>query len=160
MGDLTEFSLPLRLFLRGYRWRRIDPIPWTPLEKPLWRCRLALVSTAGLVLPEQEPFDASVRGGDFSFREIPSGTDPKRLVDSQRSESYDHSGVRLDPNLAFPLDRVRELSDRGRIGSVNGRHLSFMGSITAPGRLVRHSATIAASRLVKDQVDLALLVPV
>lgn len=160
MGDLTEFSLPLRLFLRGYRWRRIDPVPWTPLEKPLRRCRLALVSTAGLVLPEQEPFDAAVRGGDFSFREIPAEADPKRLIDSQRSESYDHSGVRLDPNLAFPLDRVRELSDRGRIGSVNGRHLSFMGSITAPGRLVRHSAPIAASRLVEDHVDLALLVPV
>ena len=160
MGDLTEFSLPLRLFLRSYRWRRIDPVPWTPLEKPLRLCRLALVSTAGLVLPEQEPFDAGVRGGDFSFREIPADADPKRLVDCQRSDSYDHGGVRLDPNLAFPLDRVRELCSRGRIGSVNSRHFSFMGSITAPGRLVRQSAPVAARRLVEDQVDLALLVPV
>jgi len=67
---------------------------------------------------------------------------------------------RSDPNLAFPLDRARELVRRGRIGSVNRRHLSFMGSITAPGRLIRQSAPEAAALFVEDQVDLALFVPV
>ena len=50
--------------------------------------------------------------------------------------------------------------ERGRIGSVNRRHLSFMGSITAPGRLIRQSAPDAARWLVEDAVDIALLVPV
>jgi D-proline reductase (dithiol) PrdB len=55
---------------------------------------------------------------------------------------------------------VRELAAQDGIGSVNHRHLSFMGSITAPGRLVRDPAPAAARLLVQDQVDVALLVPV
>ena len=160
MGSLDEFSLSLRLFLRAYPWRRLDPVPWTPLAKPLAACRLALLSSAGFIAPGQPPFDSAVRGGDVSFRDIPSDIDVHTLIDVHRSESFDHTGVRQDANVAFPIDRVRELAERGRIAAVNRRHLSFMGSITAPGRLVRHSAPEAARRLVADAVDVALLVPV
>lgn len=160
MGDLSEFSLPIRLFLKAYPWRRIDPVPWVPLRKPLAQCRLGLVSSAGFVLPGQVPFEASMPGGDPSFREIPSDVDVRTLIDIHRSETFDHTGLREDPNVAFPIDRVRELTERGRIGSVNRRHLSFMGSITAPGRLMRQTAPEAARCLVVDGVDVALLVPV
>lgn len=160
MGSLDEFSLTLRLFLRAYPWRRIDPVPWTPLAKPLAECRLALVSSAAFVLPGHQPFDEARRGGDVSFRDIPFDVDVRTLIDTHRSESFDHAGMDSDPNLAFPIERVRELAARGRIGSVNHRHLSFMGSITAPGRLMRDSAPEVAARLVDDHVDVALLVPV
>jgi D-proline reductase (dithiol) PrdB len=160
MGDLSEFTLPIRLFLKAYPWRRIDPVPWTPLRKPLRQSRLALVSSAGLVLPAQPPFDDTVRGGDCSFREIAGDAEVRSLVDTHRSETFDHSGIRADPNLGLPLDRVRELAANGRIGSVNRRHLSFMGSITAPGRLVTQTAPEAVKSLVEDAVDVALLVPV
>ncbi len=160
MGSINEFTLPLRLVLKAYRWRRIDPVPWTPLKKPLAECRLALVSSAGFVATGHEAFDESIRGGDVSFRDIPANVDVSTLVDTHRSESFDHTGMREDPNVAFPIDRVRELADRRRIRSVNERHLSFMGSITAPGRLIRDTAPDAARRLVADGVDVALLVPV
>lgn len=160
MGELREFSLPVRLFLRSYRWRRIDPVPFSPLGKPVAESRVALVSSAGLVAPDQEPFDAKIKGGDPSFRELSADLDVADLVDTQRSESYDHSGVERDRNLALPLDRLRELAARGRIGSVSAVHLSFMGSITAPGRLVREQAPAAAARLLAAEVDVALLVPV
>ena len=160
MGELSEFTLPVRLFLKAYPWRRIDPVPWVPLSKPLSKCRLALISSAGFVLPNQVPFDESVRGGDPSFREIPNDANVATLVDTHRSESFNHSGIRQDPNLAFPIDRVNELAKRGRIGSINHRHLSFMGSITAPGRLVQYTAPEAARLLVDDGVDVVLLVPV
>jgi D-proline reductase (dithiol) PrdB len=160
MGTMNEFSLAVRLFLKAYPWRRIDPVPWAPLKKPLSECRLALVSSAGLVLPGQTGFDDSVRGGDTSFREIPGEAKVSELIDTHRSESFDHAGLEQDPNLGFPLDRLRELAQRGRIGTLNRRHLSFMGSITAPGRLTKQSAPEAAEWLVKDQVDAALLVPV
>ena len=114
---------------------------WRPLSKPLAECRVALVTSAGFVLPEQEPFDASFRGGDPSFREIPNDVAVRTLRESHRSKSFDHSGMRLDPNVAFPVDRLRELERGGHIGSVNRRHLSFMGSITAPGRLIQYSAS-------------------
>jgi D-proline reductase (dithiol) PrdB len=160
LATVDELSLPVRLFLKGYRWRRIDPVPWTPLEKPLREARLALVSSAGFVLPGQEPFQTGLSGGDGSFREIPADTGVSTLIETHHSQSFDHSGIRSDPNLGFPIDRVREMAAQGRIGAVNHRHLSFMGSITAPGRLVRDHAPEAARLLVSDGVDVALLVPV
>lgn len=160
MGELSEFSLKVQLFLRAYRWRRVDPVPWTPISKPLSDCRVALVSSAGFVTPEQDPFDEKKRGGDPSFREIPDSVDVSTLVDTHRSQSFDHSGMRRDPNLALPIDRLRELSETGRIGQSSGRHLSFMGSLTATGVFVRDMAPRAAERLVQDGVDVALLVPV
>ena len=160
MAHLSELPLALRLFLRAYPWRPIDPVPWTPLREPLSRCRLALVSSAGFVAPGQEPFDESVRGGDPSFREIPGDVDLATLRETHRSESFDHSGLARDRNLAFPLERLRELVRAGRLGSLAPRHLSFMGSILAPGRLVRQTAPEAAARLVADGVEAALLVPV
>jgi D-proline reductase (dithiol) PrdB len=160
LGELSEFPAGLQLFLKAYPWRRIDPVPWTPLRKPLAQSRLALVSSAGFVMPGQEPFDASRRGGDPTFREIPSDAETSLLIDTHRSQSFDHGGMRRDPNLAFPLDRARELVAGGRLGSLATQHLSFMGGITAPGRLVKQTAPPAVARLVADGVDVALLVPV
>lgn len=160
MAELSDLSLTLRMFLKTYRWRRIDPVPWTPLTKPLAESRLALVSSAGFVLPGQEPFDESARGGDPSFREIPAEVRASDLINTHRSESFDHEPVEADPNVAFPVDRVRELAEAGRIGEVNRRHLSCMGSLTAVGRFVRETAPEAVGQLVEDRVDVALLVPV
>ena len=160
MGDLSEFPLKYKLFLKAYPWRRIDPIPWVPLKKPLKDCRLALVSSSGFITADQAPFDESIRGGDFSFREIPTDTDMTALTDTHRSNVFDHAGIRQDPNLAFPISRTRELVQMGRIGALNHRHLSFMGSITAPGRMVKQTAPQAADLLAGDKVDVALLIPV
>jgi D-proline reductase (dithiol) PrdB len=160
MGDVSEFSLIVRAFLKTYRWRTIDPVPWAPLRKPMAEANVAIVTTAGLVMPGQEPFDNHVKGGDRSFRMIPAEANVADLIDTHRSETFDHSGIRKDPNLAFPLDRLREMERDGRIGRVNKRHLSFMGSISAPERLIRDSAPAAAELLVADSVDVALLVPV
>lgn len=160
MGELNEFSLPTPLFLKAYPWRRIDPVPWSTLKKPLAECRLGLVSSAGFVLPGQQPFDDSIKGGDWSFREIANDTDPKALVESHRSQSFDHAGIHADANLALPLQRVNEMAGAGRIGSVNHRHFSFMGSIVAPGRFLRDSVPVMADAFVEDAVDVALFVPV
>lgn len=160
MGKLSEFSLSIRLFLKTYKWRRIDPVPWSPLKKPLSDCRVAVVTSAGLIMPDQEGFDKTMRGGDPSFREILGDVDVAELIDTHRSESFDHTGMAKDRNVAFPLDRLRELVQRRRIGSVNHRHLSLMGSITAPGRFIKQNAPEAAQRFVQDKVDVALLVPV
>ncbi len=160
MAELSELPLKTRLFLAAYRWRRIDPVPWSPLRKPLRECRVAVVSSAGLTRPDQAPFDDDVRGGDPTYRILPADTELGELLESHRSESFDHSGLREDPNLALPLDRLKELAGAGTIGDVAPRHLSFMGSITATGRLVKETAPGAVNTLVADQVDLALFVPV
>jgi D-proline reductase (dithiol) PrdB len=160
MGHLGEFSTSIRLFLRAYRWRRIDPVPWQPLSKPLSECRVGIVSSAGFVEPGQEPFDGDARGGDHSFRTLSADCDVQSLIECHRSHSFDRAGLEVDRGLAFPVERLRELAADGRIGEVSRRHLSFMGSITAPGRLIKHSAPEAAKVFVEDEVDVALLVPV
>jgi D-proline reductase (dithiol) PrdB len=160
MATLDSLRLTDRIFVQTYPWRRIDPVPWTQVTKALSACRLALVSSAGLVLPGQQRFDETIRGGDSGFREIPVEADVRALVDTHRSAAFDHAGMASDPNLVFPLDRARELLAAGFVGALNRRHLSFMGSITAPGRLVRETAPEAAQLLVEDGVDVALLVPV
>src|SRR5260370_30420809 len=113
MGDLNEFSLPLRLFLKAYPWRRIEPVPWSPLRKPLADCRLALVSSAGLVLPSQPRFDESVKGGDPSFREIPVDVDVSTLLETHRSEAFDHSGMRRDASPVVPLHPLQGVAAAG-----------------------------------------------
>jgi len=160
MAELADLSFALRTFLRAYRWRRIDPTPWAPFTKPLTAARVALVSTAGMVLPDQEPFDDHFRGGDPSYRVIPGDADPRQLLETHRSDSFDRAGLAADANLAFPLDRLREMAAVGEIGEVAPRHLSFMGSQTAVGRLVKQTAPEAAELLVADRVDAALLVPI
>jgi D-proline reductase (dithiol) PrdB len=138
----------------------VDPVPLARHAKPVSASRVALVTSAGLVPRGDRPFDPEVKGGDFSFRVIRAGDDVHALEEHHRSESFDHSGILRDPNVAFPLDRLRELAAAGEIGDVAPRHLSFMGSITAPGRLVRQTAPEAARLLAADGADLALLFPV
>jgi len=106
------------------------------------------------------PFDDAFRGGDPSFREVPGDADVRLFQENHRSESFDHAGIQADPNLGFPLDSLRALQGEGLIGEVAPRHLSFMGSITAPGRLTKETAPAAVKVWVEDQVDLALFVPV
>lgn len=160
MGSMDEFSLPVRLFLRGYPWRKIDPVPWAKVTKPLSECRLGLVTSAAFTTPDQNPFDESIKGGDTSFRVLKDDLDIGTLRENHRSPSFDHTGIKQDPNLAFPLERAHELLAERFIGSINHRHLSFMGSIVAPGRLRTESAPRAADLFREDQVEIALLTPV
>jgi D-proline reductase (dithiol) PrdB len=160
MAGISELPLRYRVFLRAYPWRRVHPVPLARLSKPLGESRVALVTTAGLVPRGDRPFDPAVRGGDFSFRVIGSEAQVRALEEHHRSETFDHAGIRRDPNVAFPLDRLRELAATGEIGAAAPRHLSFMGSITAPGRLASRTAPEAARLLADDGVDLALLFPV
>lgn len=160
MVKVRDLDLKLRLFMRAYRWRTLDPVPVTERSRPLPECRVALVSSAGLVVPGDPPFDPDVNGGDWSWRTIPSGVDVQSLEEHHRSDAFDHSGIERDRNMGLPLDRLRELAADGAIGEVAPRHASVMGSITAPGRFTRDTVPEIVRALTADDVDVALLVPV
>jgi D-proline reductase (dithiol) PrdB len=91
---------------------------------------------------------------------IPTDTDLTTLRIAHSSDAFDARGIEADRNLALPLDRLRELAAQRVIGSVAPRHFSFMGSITAPGRLIARTAPEAAAMLREDGVDAVLLTPV
>ena len=163
MARIADLPLKHRLFLKLYPFRRLEPVPWTSLRKPLAECRVALVTSAAFYLPEQEPFDEKIRGGDPSIRVIPLSPELeelRRLAIGHRSSAFDARGIEADYNLALPVDRFRELEDAGEIGSLDDQALSFMGSISAPGRFRRHTAPDAASLLASRAVDAAFLTPV
>ncbi len=167
MARLDEIDLKERLFLKGYPFGRYAPRPgdpvalaMTPLRKVLQDCTIALVTTAGLSLPDQPPFDVSIKMGDSSFREIPAAISPQLLEMHQRSWSFDQTGALRDRNLVFPLDRLREMRAQGEIGAIAPRHYSFMGSIVGPRKLMEQSAPEVARRLAADNVDVVLLTPV
>lgn len=160
MAQIEDLSLSNRLFMKTYRYHSVDWSPGAHLKKPISESRVALITTAALHLPSQPPFDDEVRGGDFSFRELPGGLDVNELQIAHRSSAFDQSGALKDRNLVFPLDRFRELVDQKALGSLNYRHFSFMGSITAPRRLITETGPAVAALLEKDRVDAAFLVPV
>ena len=159
MADLSELPLWEQVFMKAYPFRRS---PWSrpALVKRLHSARVALITSGAVHLREQAPFDVTIRAGDFSYRWIPGGVEVQELLFSHRSHSFDPNGILEDRNLALPLDRLREMAAEGAIGSLNRRHLSFMGSITAPARLIKQTAPEAVAGLLEDRVDLALLVPV
>jgi len=159
VATFSDLTLRNRIYMTAYRYRALDPVPFSPPGKPLREARVALVTTGAVYAPGQTPFDETFKGGDVSFREIAADIDVATLGIAHKSDAFDQAGLAADRNLGFPLDRFREMAARGEIGSLNRRHLSFMGSITAPGRLVAETAPQAADLLAADGVDVALLVP-
>ncbi|MEZ5345438.1 MAG: glycine/sarcosine/betaine reductase selenoprotein B family protein [Pyrinomonadaceae bacterium] len=162
MASLDDLKFTHRVFTKNYPFSRysLENVPAAKLRKPLSECKLAIVTTAGLMRPDDERFDKNIKLGDTSFREIPNGFRLQDLIDDHRSDSFDHAGIDADRNLAFPLDRLKELEAQKTIGSLNDRHFSFMGSILAPRKLINESAPEVAGLLKDDGVDAVLLVPV
>jgi len=160
VGKLSDLKLKYQLLIKGYPFRRVDWRPGATLTKPLNQARIALITTAGFYLPDQQPFDQSFRHDDCSYREIPWGTPTSILQIGQSSDAFDHSGIQADRNLTLPLDRLKELIDAGIVGSSAPRHFSIMGSIIAPAKLINESAPEIARKLADDQVDGVLLAPV
>jgi len=156
MASLRKIDHIIQFFMRFYHIQRYKTSPNTPLSLPLNECKVALITTAGFYLPEQVPFDSN----DCSYREIPNSIQIDVLSTGHKSEAYDKRGIESDVNLAFPLDRFRELETEDKIGSLNHRHFSFMGSITKPKPLITQTAPEVAQILKSDGVDVAFLTPV
>ncbi len=160
MAQIADLKISYRLFMQAYRYRRIDWRPAARLAKHLSDCRVTIVTTAGFHLPDQPPFDPQVRGGDCSYRVVPASSDVRTLRIAHKSDAFDHAGIEADANLALPLDRLHELQKSGVIGSVAPLHFSFMGSITAPARLIEHTGPEVVDRLQDEDADVVLLTPV
>lgn len=162
MATFADLKIHHRLFTENYPFGRyaVTDNPCATLRKPLSECRVALVTTAGLRHESDRPFNNRLGLGDTSFREISSDVEAAALIEDHSSSSFDHSGVQADRNIAFPLDRFRELEEEGVIGSLNHRHFSFMGSIISASGLIEDSAPETANRLSADGVDAVLLVPI
>ena len=76
---------------------------------------------------------------------------------------YDLVPAREDPNIVFPVDRLRELVDEGILGSLAPQAVACMGGIYSVRRAEQDLAPAiveAISSMDGPSVDLVLLVPV
>ena len=132
----------------------MNAMPFVRPEKPLDESRLALVTTGGVHLPEDERFDIDDPSGDCSYREIPS--DAYALTWTHAYYAPDR-GTDLDS--VFPLWTLRKLVAEGLVGELNEKLFSFMGAIHDPAPLEAKTAPEVARKLAEDHVDAALLTP-
>ena len=133
-----------------------DTVPWLPWTKELSKSKVALVSSAGLHLRGDKPFGL----GDPTYRVIPSDANTADVIDSHTRIGWDRTGIYRDLNLAFPMDRLRELVDRKVIGSLSKDYYSFMGAQRDPRKIIEETGPQVSEDLHAQDVDLVFLVPV
>ncbi len=154
-----------RKVMRGWMEHEVPPvdIPWTPLRKDLSACMVALVSSAGVALTSQAPFDQDGERrnpwwGDPSFRRIPRGT---RNSDIHLYHLHiDTTFGEQDLNCVMPLERLAGLEVEGAIAHSAPSHYSFMGYLLRPAEFLATSVPRMIEQMHTEGVDLALLVPV
>ena len=163
IGRLAKsgYRLPAiqRRWAKRFRAIESNDVPWTPLSKPLPLCRVALVTTGGVHLLSDRPFDMSDPKGDPSYRVIPSTSSQSDLTITH--DYYDHRDADRDLNVVFPIDVLRQLQAENRVGPSAESFYSLMGHILAPHmeQLINQTAPILAARLKKEKVDIAIFTP-
>ncbi|NJO23194.1 MAG: hypothetical protein HC868_09910 [Sphingomonadales bacterium] len=100
------------------------------------------------------PFPA----GSAEFRELPATLAAGDIRMSHISINFDRTGFQRDINVAYPVDRLRELAAAGAIGAVADTHYSVMGSTDPQTMTV--TADGITGRLKQEQIDAVLLCPV
>ena len=132
-----------------------DTAPFTPLSRPLTAGRLAIVTTAGLHLRGDRPFAP----GEQTFRAIPATAPAADIVQSHTSLGFDRVAILRDLNISYPVDRLRELIERGELGGTGPNHYSFMGAQRDVNRIREETGPEVGRRLREEGVDVALITP-
>lgn len=137
-------------------------IPWTPLSRPINECTVALISSAGIALKSDQPFDQEGERqnpwwGDPSFRIIPKTATEKDV--SIYHLHIDSAYAQKDLNCLLPLQRLLDLEETDEIGCSAKNHYSYMGYILEPKVLLEENLPPVIQSLKDDKVDLVILVP-
>lgn len=143
---------------KAIRWD-VKGIPWVPMTKPLKFCKIAIITTAGVHLKTQKPFNMQDKNGDPSFREIPGNTPKDELMITH--DYYDHRDADKDINIVFPIDRLNEMIASKELGSIAQTNYGFMGHIDGSyiNILINKTAPMVAEKLRMQNVDAVLLTP-
>jgi D-proline reductase (dithiol) PrdB len=139
-----------------FRFRVFQDTTVTPLAKPLKKCKAALITTAGLHLKTDKPFDLNLKNGDSSYRILPAEVRNEDMHVSHKW--YNHKFIQADLNCVSPIDRMKEYVKKGKIRSLADEHYSFMGHIYETTSLIKHSRELG-KRLKKLDVDIVFLTP-
>lgn len=143
---------------KPYRWAHFDRSPFTPLTKPLARCRVGLATTSELaVLGEPGPWDDE---GDAArdVYALPTSTPTEKLY--TRKEAFDRYETTLDDVESYlPITRLREYVDQGRIGDLAPR-FQVIYSQYSQRKTLEVDAPAMLRQMREDGVDVAVLTAV
>ena len=147
-GTIKKVLKPVRAELEG------EPLaPQSALgEKPT----LALLSSCGLHLRSDTPFETGVKG-DPTFRQFSADVNPDELMITHGH--YDEDAVSADWQLAFPVDLVHEWVAQGRVSALHPTLHSFRGFFLDSREFVDRQLPAVIDELLQGGVDAALLTP-
>lgn len=126
---------------------------FTP-PRPLSECRVALISTAGLM---QRGSD-NIRAGASDYRSIDETIAESDILINHVSVNFDRTAFAEDINSVFPRQRLKELEQQRTIAHAAAEHYSFMGA-TAPEAMESHAHALAAD-LKSKGINTVCLLPV
>jgi D-proline reductase (dithiol) PrdB len=136
-----------------YRWVENDTVPFTPLTKPIASCKLALITSGGVMYRDQPRFHRE----DASYRRIPKNARRNEL--NVWHFGYPTADAQEDPNCVFPLERMRELEAERVIGELVDPAFSFMGGVYSARKVRDELAPKIIDELKRAHADAFLLVP-
>ncbi len=157
LGGITKRTVKSWVQLESPR-----DIPWTPLSKAISDCTLAVISSGGIALKTDRPFDQEMERknpwqGDSSYRMIPRRA---RTGDVTMYHMHvDPYYVDRDLNVLLPLERLAELEHNHEIGRLTPSAYSFMGYNLKPDILLDETTPAIINRLQQEAVEVVLLVP-
>ncbi|RPJ09551.1 MAG: hypothetical protein EHM36_04215 [Deltaproteobacteria bacterium] len=137
-------------------------IPWTPLAKPLNQATLSIITSAGISLKSDPPFDMEREKreafwGDRSFRIIPRKT-TERDVDVNHLH-INTRYIRQDINVILPLARMAEFETEGFIGRLAPHAYSFYGFQWQNDDFLEEAIEPISKRMKIEGVQAVLLTP-
>jgi D-proline reductase (dithiol) PrdB len=137
-------------------------IPWTPLAKPLSDATFALVTSAGISIKSDPPFDmerekTEPTWGDPTCRFIPKSTQPADINVNHLHINSTH--ILADLNVILPLKRMEELSAEGVIGSLAPTAYSFYGFQWENKEFLNTAIAPMIDKMKLEGVDAVLLTP-
>ena len=137
-------------------------IPWAPLRKSLSRTTLTLVTSAGISLKSDPPFDMEREKreaiwGDRSFRIL-----PRRATEKDADVNHLHINtnyIKQDINVILPLSRMAELEAEGFIGRLAPNAYSFYGFQWQNTEFLKEAIEPISKRMKAEGVEAVLLTP-
>jgi D-proline reductase (dithiol) PrdB len=137
-------------------------IPWTPLSKPLNQTTFSLVTSAGISLKSDPPFDMEREKrdsvwGDRSFRAIPRQTTEKEIAVNHLH--INTSYIKQDINVILPLARMAEFEAEGIIGRLASNAYSFYGFQWQSTDFLKEAIEPISKKMKTEGVEAVLLTP-
>lgn len=137
-------------------------IPWTPMAKPLNQTTIALVTSAGISLKTDPPFDMEREKreavwGDRSYRAIPRGTTEKDIDVNHLHINTNY--IKQDINVILPLARLVEFEQEKIIGRVAPTAYSFYGFQWQSTDFLKEAIEPISKNMKLEGVEAVLMTP-